>query len=75
MARMTERQRWAWLSVILILGVGMLAGGAVLYAGLIKRDHCELERARLAEYEINPPATETGRGIERATRHFVERNC
>lgn len=76
---MTERARWAWLVVVLIVAIGGLAASGILYTNSVERrgvaDLCELVRAYDDAYRADPPATETGRRIADQTRRYAERNC
>jgi hypothetical protein len=89
MARMTERQRWAWLVIILLAGLGALAGAGILYTNHVERkgraeservereaqrDLCEL-LAVFDDPSAPPPTTDRGRAQAAAIRSYRAKRC
>lgn len=86
---MTERARWAWLVVTIIMGVGILAGAGVVYTNTVEREGRE-ERIRIereAQQDLcellavfddpaaPPPTTERGRRQVEAMRAYRLKRC
>jgi hypothetical protein len=55
MARVSERFRWVWLLMTVVMGIGLLAGGGILYTNHVQQqmrtDIERVERARIVERE------------------------
>ena len=86
---MAERWRWLWLVILLIAGLGGLAGGGILYTNSVQRhsreetqrvereaqqDLCEL----LAVFDSPsaPPATtDRGRAQQQAIAAYRAKRC
>jgi hypothetical protein len=89
MARMTERQRWAWLLATVVMGIGLLAGAGILYTNHVQRetreetirvereaqqDLCEL-LAVFDDPSAPPPTTDRGRAQVEAMRAYRAKRC
>lgn len=89
MARVTERLRWAWLVILLIVAVGGLAGSGILYTNSVERqgweervriereaqqDLCEL-LAVFDDPDAPPPTTDRGRRQVEAMRAYRAKRC
>lgn len=86
---MSERARWIWLLITVVMGIGVLAGTGVLYTNTVEREGRE-ESARIereAQRDLcellsvfddpaAPPAT-TPRGIaqQQALRAYRAKRC
>jgi hypothetical protein len=55
MARVSERFRWVWLLMTIVMGIGLLAGTGIIYTNSVERrvrtDIEQVERARVIERE------------------------
>lgn len=86
---MTERARWMWLVVTIIMGIGLLAGAGVWYTNTVERegreeririereaqqDFCEL-LAVFDDPNAPPPTTERGIAQVRALRAYRAKRC
>jgi hypothetical protein len=82
-------RRWAWLVVTMLLGLGSLAGGGILYTNSVERrgraedariireqqaDLCEL-LAVFDDPSAPPPETDRGRAQVAAMRAYRAKRC
>jgi hypothetical protein len=89
MARVAERWRWLWLVVMVIAGVGGLAGSGILYTNSVERrgqqENIRIEREAQADLcellavfddpSAPPPTTERGRAQAAAMRAYRAKRC
>jgi len=85
----SERFRWVWLLMTVVMGVGLLAGGGILYTNHVERkgtaeririereaqqDLCEMMRV-FDDPSAPPPTTDRGRAQVAAIRTYLLKRC